>query len=48
MASGYYGGVSMASGWRQDRVSIVLGWRNQNLMVSQGVNQASRVDTYQK
>ena len=48
MASRYYGGVRMASGVRQDSVRIASGWRNQDLMASQGVNQASGVDTYQK
>ena len=48
MASGYYGGIRIASGYRQDSVKIASGWRNQDLMASQGVNQASGVDTYQK
>ena len=39
MAPAYHSGNSKASGWRQDSVRIASGWRHQDLMASQGVNE---------
>ena len=40
--------VRLASGQPQHSVKIASGWRYQDLVASQGVNQASRLDTHQK